>query len=55
MNYNIKVPPANCMKDGDRDYQRISKFILSRCFKHPVSEGDWSEDTEKGIDSIYER
>ena len=55
MNYSIKLPPAESMRRGKEDYDLISKYVLSRSFKHPVFEGDWSEDTEKSIDSIYEK
>ena len=55
MNYSIKLPPAESMRGGKEDYDLISKYVLSRSFKHPVFEGDWSEDTEKSIDSIYEK
>ena len=52
--FNFKMPPPNCMKRGEEDYKLICKALRSRAFKHPVTK-DWSELTEHGVNTIYDR
>jgi len=48
MNFDIKLPPAYCMKGGQPDCDRVVKSIKTRSARYPISNESWGE-TEENI------